>query len=126
MAGCGVCLYGGGESETVGYRCKIVKAGKPWECCECGTAIPKGTLYELASGFHADDGNSFWQAKTCVLCAEIGEGFYCDGRWHGGNMWDRMESVFAKLTTACFDRLKTPEAKRELRRRWMEWKGLPA
>ena len=124
MSDCGVCLYAG-EGETVGYRCVIVKkAGSEWKCCECGSVIPKGASYELASGFHAEDGNAFWQAKTCLICAEIGDAFYCEGRWHGGGMWKRMESVFDKLTTGCLDRLKTVEAKKELVSRWLEWKGL--
>jgi hypothetical protein len=41
-------------------------------------------------------------------------------------LWPDMEEVFGKLTTSCFDKLQTPEAKAELRRRWMEWKGLSA
>jgi hypothetical protein len=30
--------------------------------------------------------------------------------------------VFPEMTTTCYDRLKTPEAKVELQRRWAEWK----
>lgn len=120
MSDCGVCLTSY-DGCTIGYRCKIVKAGREWICSECGASIPKGTQYELASGFRADDYNSFWQTKTCLVCAEIADTFYCDGRWHG-RLWHAMDDVFDKLTTGCVARLKTPEAKKELLRRWNEWK----
>jgi hypothetical protein len=116
MSDCGICLtsYDGGE--CTGYRCVTVHAGQKWECDECGCLIPKGSLYELASGFNE---GSHWQTKTCLICAEIAEAFYCGGRWHG-RLWDSMEDVITKLTTACFSRLQSPEAKAELRRRWMD------
>lgn len=121
MSDCGVCISGYGDGDCTGYRCVIVKAGQDWECSECGCKIPRKSLYELASWFN--DG-SYGNAKTCLICAEIANAFMCGGRWHGSILWDSMEEVFDKLTTACFDRLKTPEAKAELRQRWMVWKGL--
>jgi len=36
-----------------------------------------------------------------------------------------MEKAYPKLTTSCFDKLQTSEAKAELQRRWLAWKGLP-
>jgi hypothetical protein len=122
---CGVCLSGYEDGCTTGYRCKVVRAGSDWKCSECSGAIKKGEKYELASGFNSDDGNSFWQTKTCLICAEIADAFYCNGRWHG-QLWESMEHVYDKLTTACFEKLKTVEAKAELRRRWMAWRGIPA
>lgn len=116
MADCGVCLTADYGGECTGYRCVVVHAGQQWLCDECGCAIPKGSLYELASGFNE---GSHWQTKTCLICAEIAEAFYCGGRWHG-RLWDSMEDVITKLTTACFSRLQSPEAKAELRRRWMD------
>jgi hypothetical protein len=32
--------------------------------------------------------------------------------------------VFPEFSLACLEKLKTPEAKAELQRRWMQWKGL--
>lgn len=121
MSDCGVCLSYSGGGECTGYRCVTVHAGQDWECSECGCKISKRSLYELASGFNE---GSFWQSKTCVVCAEIAEAFYCNGRWHGGSLWDSLYDVSDKMTVACLNRLKTPEAKAELQRRWMEWKGL--
>lgn len=121
MSDCGVCISGYGDGDCTGYRCVIVKAGKEWECSECGGKIMKKSRYELASWFN-DGGESFGNAKTCLVCAEIAEAFMCGGRWHGGILWD--DFPFDKITTVCFSRLQTPEAKAELQRRWMQWKGL--
>lgn len=123
MADCGVCVSYYGGNECTGYRRVIVNAGKEWNCSECGVSIPKGSKYELASWFYTD-GDGFGNAKTCVICAEIAEAFMCHGRYHGEVFWEQMEDAFPNLTTSCFNKLQTPEAKRELRRRWMEWKGL--
>lgn len=122
MSDCGVCVYSGGDAECVGYRCVIVRAGRDWTCSECGKLIKKGERYELSSWFYPGAGSG--NCKTCLVCAEIATAFQCGGRWHGMCFWRDMERAFPKLTSACFDRLKTPEAKAELRRRWMEWKGL--
>jgi hypothetical protein len=111
------------DGDCTGYRRVIVKAGKEWRCGECDCTIPKKTLYELASWFFV--GESAGQAKTCLVCAEIANAFSCNGRLHNHSLWKDMENiVFPKLTTACFDRLHTPEAKAQLRRRWTVWKGL--
>ena len=117
---CGVCVSGNFGCETEGYRCVIVRAGQDWDCEECGRKIPRSTLYELASGFTE---GSHWNTKTCVICAEIAEAFCCHGRMHG-NLWQDFEDseAFSKLTTACFDKLKTVAAKTELRERWIEWR----
>jgi hypothetical protein len=124
MSDCGVCVSGYDcGTECTGYRRVIVKAGQDWGCSECGRKIPKGTLYELASWFYADH-EGFGNCKTCIICAEIAEAFMCGGRWHGERFWEDMEDAYPKLTASCFDKLQTPEAKAELQRRWMEWKGL--
>lgn len=125
MSDCGVCVTCGYADECTGYRCVTVKAGQEWICSECGCKIPKGTRYELASWFF-EGGAGFGNCKTCLICAEIAEAFQCGGRYHAESFWESMEDAFPKLTTACFERLQTPEAKAELRRRWMEWKGLLA
>lgn len=123
MSDCGVCLSSG-EGSSIGYRCVIVHAGKDWKCEECGSPILKGSLYELASGFNAEDCNAHWQMKTCLICAEIANAFSCGGDRFHGTLWNSFEDVFPKLTTACFMKLQTPEAKAELQHRWMRWKGL--
>ena len=116
MSDCGVCLTNIGGGECSGYRRIIAHAGQQWKCDECGCVIPKRSLYELASGFNE---GSHWQTKTCLICSEIAEAFYCGGRWRG-NLWDSMEEVITTLTTACFYRLRTVEAKMKLQRRWID------
>jgi len=123
VSDCGVCVTCGYADECTGYRCVIVKAGQEWQCSECGCKIPKGAKYELASWFYSG-GDGFGNAKTCLICAEIADAFQCGGRYHGECFWESMEDAYPKLTSACFDKLRTPEAKAELQRRWMEWRGL--
>lgn len=124
MSECGVCLYAecdDGISEF--FECEIRTARKPHQCAECGHTIQPKCKYEYARGKFDGD---FWDCKTCLICAEIADAFYCDGRLYGGGLWDNMEYVMGELTTSCFDKLSTPEAKQELRRRWMQWKGINA
>jgi hypothetical protein len=125
VSDCGVCIYS--DCDEYGYSdfcyVDVRKARKPHRCCECGKQIEAGEKYEHSrSKFDGD----FSSCDTCLICVEIGEAFYCDGRMIGGGLWDNMDYVMDRLTTSCFDKLKTPEAKAELRRRWIEWKGLHA
>jgi hypothetical protein len=123
VSDCGVCVSGNYGSECVGYRRIFCRAGKEWQCSECGCKIPKGKQYELASWFYADH-EGHGNAKTCLICAEICEAFMCGGRWHAERFWEDFDDVILNLNTSCFDKLKTPEAKAELQRRWMKSKGL--
>lgn len=121
MSDCGVCISGyDGDGDCIGYRCVIVHARKEWACSECGAVIPRKSLYEYASWFY--EGGGHGNAKTCVVCAEIADAFMCSGRYHGSVLWELMDDAYPSLTTACFERLNTPQAKAELKRRWQEWK----
>ncbi len=118
MSDCGVCLSGyDGESEFCHEE--IRTARKLHVCSECNKRIEIGEKYEHASGKSEGD---FWSEDTCLICAEIANAFYCDGRWFGGILWESMEDVFSQMTTGCLDRLETAAAKAELVRRWNEWK----
>jgi len=124
MSDCGVCVYTGdsfdGQADVL--EGKIIKARKPHKCCECNETIHPGQRYERYSMLF----NGRWSHhNTCLICAEIGEAFCCDGRLFG-HLWEGFDEsdAWRRLTTSCFDKLQTPEAKAELRRRWMEWKGL--
>jgi hypothetical protein len=117
MSDCGVCLTYSGGDECTGYRCVMVNAGKQWNCSECGCIIPKKSQYELASGFN--DG-SFWQTKTCPVCADIAEALYCNGRWHG-SLWDSVDAVVEKLNIVCLYKMKLPESKKKIQGIWLEW-----
>lgn len=121
MSDCGVCL-GSYDGDCEFYSARNRIARKPHVCEECGGSIVPGQPYEYVWGKCE---GIFWTAKTCLVCAEIAKAFSCNGRMHGV-LWDDMHEVMGALNTSCFDRLTTPEAKAELRRRWMEWKGLVA
>jgi len=121
MSDCGACLY----SEEDGYsefcHISIRKARKPHRCCECLKTIMPGDKYEHYWGKYDGDTCAI---NTCIICAEIADAFYCDSRVYGGGLWDGMHYIMPELTVACFDRLSSPEAKAELQRRWMKWKGI--
>lgn len=119
MSDCGVCLSYD-DSIQSDFMCKRnVKAAKDYKCYECYKPITKGTVHQYASGKCEGD---FWTARTCLVCAEIRHAFYCHGEmW--GEFWTQMyDYVFPDLTTGCLEKLQTPEAKKELLRRWNEWK----
>jgi len=121
MSDCGVCLSGGdGDGYTEFCQVVIRKARKPHECSECEKRIEPGEKYEHATGKTEGD---MWVFDTCLVCAEIADAFYCDGRLFGGMLWEEMhDTAFPVMTTGCLDRLKTAAAKAELLRRWNEWK----
>jgi hypothetical protein len=53
---------------------KIRKARKKHTCCECGGSIKLGDKYEDVKGFYLHRLATY---KTCVLCKEIRECFFC-------------------------------------------------
>jgi hypothetical protein len=119
---CGVCLTGYEDGSSDDFcRQEIRTARKPHVCCECGRPIAVGEKYERASG-RCDGG--MWSEKTCLVCAEIAETFYCGpgGRIFGGVLWEQMDEVLENMTLGCVAKLKTARAKQELVRRWNERK----
>jgi len=127
MGDCGVCIgisYGDCDGTPEVSNLRWPKARKEYRCCECERAIPKGEIYERASGKF--DGE-FYDQKTCEQCAEIRQSFSCEAPPPFGELWEEItDYLFPALTTTCFDKLITPQAKELLRVRWMKWKGLTA
>lgn len=124
MSDCGVCVGGWDGEPATFLETRIVKrARKQHVCSECGDFIPVGGSYQTASGMNDGD---FWTYKTCLVCTEIRAAFSCNGITYGGIFWEDFNDgdCWSALNVSCFDRLTTPEAKAELQRRWMEWKGL--
>ena len=117
MGDCGVCIHADYETADM-FEVKEVKCRKDRYCCECGKVIPAKTPHEQIDMLF--DGK-WWHYHTCDICAEIAGAFMCDGRVPR-SLWEGMYDVMDALTTSCFDRLKTPQAKAELQRRWQEWK----
>lgn len=123
MTDCGVCLMGDFDA-CDGYidAVSLVVLDHAQKCSECNKTVPSGLTIEQADWFDDVSDDTIY---TCLICAEIADAFYCDGRMYGGGLWESMMyEVMDQLNSSCFDKLKTPEAKQELRRRWMEWKGL--
>jgi hypothetical protein len=123
VSDCGVCV-GDFDGECFEFSEKSYPvARKGHHCDECGSVIPKGQKYEKVKGL--TDGE-FAIFTTCMVCAEICETFSCGGRTYGGVFWSDLfdRDCWEAVTVGCLNRLKTPEAKAEFQRRWMEWKGL--
>lgn len=135
MSDCGVCLSSDmddcdGSIDDV----SIVILDHDQRCSACRQVFQAGTRIEQADWY--DDGWNYDEDRettdedrkdpiyTCLICAEIAEAFYCNGRMYGTDLWDELSQVADGLNTACFDRLTTPEAKAYLRERWIKWKGL--
>lgn len=123
MGDCGVCIGDGNldgyaEFQDVSYP----KARKEHKCCECRRVINKGEVYHKWSGKW--DGDLLCQ-KTCAQCEEIRSAFSCSGSYEFERLWDDMEEiVFPSITTGCYERLDTPEARSFLQKKWIDWKGL--
>lgn len=132
MSDCGVCLTSDvdGDWEFAVDDTSTVTLNRDEACGECKCVIPSGSPLEEATCFDNEDDDENGDPipphppiYTCLVCAEIAEAFYCEGRmW--GVLWESMGYIMEDLNSSCFDRLTTPAAKAELRRRWMRWKGL--
>jgi len=96
-----------------------VTARKPHTCEECDKTIIPGEQYERTEMLY--DG-SWSRMSVCLICAEIGNAFSCDGRTIG-DMWeDIRDNMFPVMTTGCLAKLKTAAAKQHLLNQWNEWK----
>lgn len=127
MSDCGVCI-GGYDADGMPefHEVRWPKARKDHRCEDCNEVIPKGIVYQRYSGKF--DGE-FYDIITCSICSEIRSAFTCSEYDQTGpppgELWaDIAEMMFPRLTTACFEKLETPQAKEFLRTRWMRWKGL--
>ncbi len=119
MSDCGICIGAEPEGSCEFFHVEVRRARKPHKCSECSKEILSGERYEHATGKFEGD---MWVADTCLICAEIAEAFYCNGRIFGGELWDQMDYCFEGMTTGCLERLTTAAAKEELLRRWNQWK----
>ncbi len=124
MPDCGVCIGSEPDGMCDFFNKETRKARKEHTCCECLQIIHKREKYLASCGKY--DSN-FFSDKTCAICDEIKMAFL-DPQMNAmepGSLWEEMRDyAFPELTTACFDRLSTPEAKAYLRDRWIEWKGI--
>jgi hypothetical protein len=130
MSDCGVCLRSDyNNCDGMIDDVQVVILEKDQRCCECRKIVSAGRQIEEASWYVDKDYDEVGEKRpiyTCLICAEIADAFYCEGRMYGADLWEAMEENFSALNAGCFERLKTPKAKAELQRRWMSWKGLTA
>jgi hypothetical protein len=117
---CGVCIGGYGDDDPATLSLSdIVKARKPHKCEECGGQILAGQKYERNKWLY--DGE--WsRMDICLLCAEIGAAFSCEGRLLGDMWQDIHDNMFPNMTTGCLAKLKTAAAKQFLLDKWNKWK----
>ena len=121
MSDCSICLSGPDGEFVEMLVERVVTARKALKCCECHRAVIPGQKYEYAK--------TLWEGvftvyRTCMVCVEIRQAFGCDGWVYEGIWEDFEEYLFEEMNEVCFTRLQTAEAKRFLRERWMQWKGL--
>lgn len=127
MSYCGVCIGGYDSDGPCEFFTEVwPKAKKDHTCEDCNRKIQAGERYQRVSGKY--DGE-FFDVCTCALCHEIRQAFTCNEFDQvgppPGELWsDIQEQMFPTITTACYEKLATPEAKAYLRERWMKWKGL--
>lgn len=125
MGTCSVSFGMEADEMCAFWQARVKTARKVHICEECSKEIHPGDRYE--SLVYVCD-HSFHHEKKCVVCAEVRDAFLESGSCYcPGEMWSEIRDyVFPEMTTTCFDRLKTPAAKTELQRRWLEWKGIAA
>ena len=120
MTECGFCLSDF-EGTSQFFRQVERTCRKPCKCYECHRRIEKGQRYIYSSGMCEGE---LWSQKDCLDCAEIREAFSCHGQ-NLGTLWEEMRDYcFDSMNESCFAKLKTVSAKKFLREKWMEWKGL--
>ena len=115
---CG-CIYLDVDSDAVEVV-TMRMARKAHRCLECRRDIQPGQRYEVRAQFAEGSASTF---KTCSVCAEIRNAFFCSG-WYYGDVWQQVrESMFEDrgLTSACLEKLATVEAKQFLQQRWWTW-----
>jgi hypothetical protein len=81
MENCG-CVYEGMDSFDMPTVAKATDpiARKEYVCCECRHVIKKGERYRRDEGVWED---SWVTYKTCRICLEIREVFFCEGYQYG-------------------------------------------
>ena len=111
-----VCVAMEYDGSNEFYREAVRRAAKPHWCCECGHAIAAGDRYHYASG--KSDGD-FFDAHTCLACAEVRQTFACGG-WVFGELWESInDQVFSEWDDMkaidCLARLKSDAAIEKMR-----------
>ena len=105
---CGVCLDPGDYDAPAFYVEKIVKARKPYKCCECGRDIHIGSQYQNVTGKWDGD---FDVKRTCIDCYHIREAFRCGGGFLFERLWDDLWEYKNDINFDCVKNINTASAK---------------
>lgn len=106
MGGCDMsdcaCIYVECTNPPEFYNSRIVTAKKIHKCGECNKDINPGSKYEYVVGTWEGD---FDTHKTCNVCLELRETFFCDG-WTFGeiheHLWNHIQEMDGDLGKDCF------------------------
>jgi hypothetical protein len=116
-----VCIDMDGDGSSEFTREATPRARKMYKCAECSAVIAVGERHEYLTGKY--DGY-FWDARTCLACAEIRKVFCC-GSWLVGELWSAMdEQVFHRwnelVAIDCLAKLTTAAAVAKMRAKYVE------
>jgi len=101
MSNCS-CVAGTDCYGSDGFRCDITRtARKSHKCHECHGLIAERQQYEVSTGLFDGDILRF---KTCSVCVEIRNAFFCEGFLYGEIRHDLREHIRAMdgvISEAC-------------------------
>jgi len=90
MSNC-ACVAGPDCYGSDGFRCDITRtARKSHTCHECHGWIAERQQYEVSTGLFGGD---IFRFKTCSVCVEIRNAFFCEGFQYGGIRHDLREHI---------------------------------
>ncbi len=98
------------------------RARKPYRCGECNDPIAVGESHSYACGKCE---GQFFDARTCLACAEIRDVFSCDG-WVLSTLWEEISlQLFPEWDEMqqidCLARLKTDAAIAKMRAKYADY-----
>lgn len=120
MTKCNICL-GDDYDPPQFYNERVVKARKPYTCCECHRPINKGQQHRLATGKWEGELGSY---RTCMDCYHIREAFRCGGGFFHERLWEDLSEYQNDLNAHCVAKIKTVSAKEYFLERLRKWRGL--
>jgi hypothetical protein len=95
------CIYVGDFDPAEFYNARIVIAKKKHKCGECGKEILPSSKYEYVAGSWE---GIFSTNKTCFICLEIRNVFFCDGWFFGQiheHLWEHIQEMDGKIEKDC-------------------------
>ena len=109
MAEC-ACIYVDDFDSPEMYRSTMQTARKPHKCCECGKTITPKEKYEYVCGIWE---GTFDTHKTCIVCKEIRDTFFCDGWLFEGlfeYLYNHINDMDGIISESCISEL-SPKAR---------------